>query len=158
MFERKKLNNLFEGAVNPSKIIGNVYFVGCIPASSHLIDTGEGLILIDTGYMDTLFMLIDSIYRLGFSPYDIKYIIHSHWHGDHTASTKALAFLTDAKTMIGEKDRHVHIRLRTPAQQPAVFKRKVTAFRHFKTAASAAMSLPQDDTVVHKKISVVRIV
>jgi len=104
MFERKKFEHLFEGTVHPSKIIGNVYFVGCIPASSHLIDTGEGLILVDTGYEETLFLLIDSIYRLGFSPYDIKYIIHSHWHSDHTASTKALAFLTGAKTMIGEKD------------------------------------------------------
>ena len=104
MFERKKFNNRFEGVITPSKIIGNVYFVGCTPASSHLIDTGDGLILIDTGYEDTLFLLINSIYRLGFSPYDIIYIIHSHWHWDHTESTKALASLTGAKTMICEKD------------------------------------------------------
>jgi hypothetical protein len=54
MFERKIISKHYEGAVKPFKIIGNVYFVGCIPASSHLIDTGDGLILIDTGYEDTL--------------------------------------------------------------------------------------------------------
>lgn len=104
MFERKKFLKHYEGAVKPFQIIGNVYFVGCIPASSHLIDTGDGLILIDTGYEDTLFMLVDSIYRLGFQLSDIKYIIHTHWHSDHTAATAGLVALTGAKTFIGHKD------------------------------------------------------
>lgn len=104
MFERKKFKNLYEGIIEPFKIIGNTYFVGCFPASSHLIDTGEGLILIDTGYRDTLFLLINSIYRLGFSPYDIKYIIHTHWHYDHAEATAPLAYLTGAKTFIGRED------------------------------------------------------
>ena len=104
MFERKSFNNHYEGAIEPFKIIGNTYFVGTFPASSHLIDTGEGLILIDTGYSDTLFLLINSIYKLGFSPYDVKYIIHTHWHGDHTEATVAFAHLTGAKTYIGKKD------------------------------------------------------
>ncbi len=104
MFTRKTFENHYEGKIEPFKIIGNVYFVGTFPASSHLIDTGDGLILIDTGYEDTLFLLINSIYKLGFSPYDIKYIIHTHWHYDHTEATKALVHLTGAKTFIGEKD------------------------------------------------------
>ena len=104
MFTRKTFNNRYEGIIEPVKIIGNVYFVGTFPASSHLIDTGDGLILIDTGYSDTLFLLINSIYKLGFTPYDIKYIIHTHWHWDHTESTAALVHLTGAKTFIGKKD------------------------------------------------------
>lgn len=104
MFTRKSFENHYEGMIEPFKIIGNVYFVGTFPASSHLIDTGDGLILIDSGYSDTLFLLINSIYKLGFSPYDIKYIIHTHWHGDHTEATAALVHLTGAKTFIGEKD------------------------------------------------------
>lgn len=104
MFAVKRPDKHYEGGTEPFRIVGNVYFVGTIHASSHLIDTGEGLILIDTGYEDTLFLLIDSIYKMGFSPYDIKYIIHTHWHGDHTAATPALAHITGAKTLIGEKD------------------------------------------------------
>lgn len=104
MFAKKSFENHYEGAIEPFRIIGNVYFVGTFPASSHLIDTGAGLILIDTGYSDTLFLLINSIYKLGFTPYDIKYIIHTHWHGDHTEATAALAHLTGATTFIGEKD------------------------------------------------------
>ncbi len=104
MFTRKKFQNHYEGAMEPFKIIGNVYFVGTYPASAHLIDTGDGLILIDTGYADTLHLVINSIYKIGFSPYDIKYIIHTHWHGDHTEATAALAHLSGAETFIGEKD------------------------------------------------------
>lgn len=104
MFTRKTFKNRYEGIIEPFKIIGNLYFVGTFPASSHLIDTGEGLILIDTGYSDTLFLLINSIYKMGYTPYDIKYIIHTHWHGDHTAGTAGLAHLSGAKTFIGVKD------------------------------------------------------
>ena len=104
MFERKKFDNHYEGAIEAFKIIGNTYFTGTTPASSHLIDTGDGLILIDTGYSDTLFLLINSIYKLGFTLYDVKYIIHTHWHGDHTEATAALVHLTGAKTFIGKKD------------------------------------------------------
>lgn len=104
MFTKKSFENHYEGAMEPFKIIGNVYFVGTFPASSHLIDTGDGLILIDTGYNDTLFLLVDSIYKLGFSPYDVKYIIHTHWHGDHAAASAALSYVTGAKKLIGEKD------------------------------------------------------
>lgn len=104
MFERKTFQHHYEGVMEPFRIIGNVYFVGCFPASSHLIDTGDGLILIDTGYEDTLHLLINSIYQLGFSPYDVKYILHTHWHGDHTAATAAFVHLTGAKTLIGAKD------------------------------------------------------
>ena len=62
--------------MEPFKIKGNLYFVGCHAASSHMIDTGDGLILIDTGHPQNLYLLINSIYKLGFSPYDVKYIIH----------------------------------------------------------------------------------
>ena len=104
MFERLKMTHHWEGKMEPFRIVGNVYFVGTYPASSHLIDTGAGLILIDTGYADTLFMVVDSIHRLGFDPMDIKYIINTHWHGDHTAGTAALAGFTGAKTLIGWQD------------------------------------------------------
>ena len=61
------------GKMKPFKMIGNVYFVGTYQASSHLIDTGDGLIMIDTGYASTAYLVLDSIYQLGFDPRDIKH-------------------------------------------------------------------------------------
>lgn len=104
MFERRRIDNPWEGKMEPFQIIGNVYFVGTFQASCHLIDTGDGLILIDPGYANTLYMVIDSIHRLGFDPKNIRYIVNTHWHGDHTEATAALADLTGAKTLIGHAD------------------------------------------------------
>ena len=92
------------GKMTPFKIFGNTYYVGTYQSCCHMIDIGDGLILIDTGYAETAYLIVDSIYQLGFSPYDVKYIISTHWHGDHTAATAALAGLSGAKTVIGRDD------------------------------------------------------
>lgn len=95
----------WEGAIKPFRIFGNLYFVGTRPASAHLIDTGEGLILIDSGYPQTLYLVMDSIREMGFNPREIKIILNSHGHYDHLGASRALAELTGAKNAIGEKDR-----------------------------------------------------
>ncbi len=104
MFERRNYEQYWQGRMEPFKIVGNVYFVGCFSASTHLIDTGDGLILIDPGYTSTLHLVVDGIYRLGFRPEQIKYIINTHWHSDHTLGTAALAHLSGAKTLLGRED------------------------------------------------------
>ena len=104
MYERREILKPWEGKIEPFKIIGNVYFAGTYQASCHIIDTGEGLILIDPGYENAFYLVIDSIYKLGFRPTDIKYIINTHWHWDHTEATAALANLSGAKTLLGRED------------------------------------------------------
>ena len=114
MFEKRRINNPWEGRIEPFRIIANVYYVGTFQASCHIIDTGDGLILIDPGYSNTLYLVIDSIYKLGFKPTDIKYIINTHWHGDHTEATAALAELSGAKTLLGKEDEQKAKRYFTP--------------------------------------------
>ncbi len=104
MFERRVIKNSWEGKITPFKILGNLYFCGTHQASSHIIDTGDGLILVDTGYLNTLYLLVHSIHSLGFKPEDIRYIINTHWHDDHTGATAGMAALSGAETIIGEKD------------------------------------------------------
>jgi len=101
---KSELIHPWEGYIKPFRIYGNVYFVGTRPASSHLIDTGDGLILLDSGYPQTLYLVMDSIRRLGFDPMDIRIILHSHGHYDHLGATRALAELTGAQTVISEAD------------------------------------------------------
>ena len=100
-------NHPWQGAMKPFQVFGNTWFVGLKQASTHLIDTGDGLILLDSGYQESLYYVLDSIYQCGFLPYDIKYIIHSHGHIDHAAATRALVELTGAETFIGENDREM---------------------------------------------------
>ncbi len=98
------MNRPWEGRLCPFRIYGNLYFVGTRPAPNHLIDTGEGLILIDTGYPQSLYLLVDGIWRLGFSPDQIKMIVHTHGHYDHLGGTRALCELTGARTYLGKED------------------------------------------------------
>ena len=65
-------------AQKPFKVIENVYFVGNTWVSVYLIDTPEGLILIDCAYEENLYLLIDSIRGLGFDPKDIRHLLISY--------------------------------------------------------------------------------
>ncbi len=94
----------WEGYTKPFRIFGNLYFCGTKPASTHLIDTGDGLTLIDPGYPLSLYLVIQNIWELGFNPKDIKYIINTHGHFDHCGATRALAEMTGAKTFLGAED------------------------------------------------------
>ena len=102
------------GKMAPFRLFGNTYFVGTYQASCHLIDTGDGLIMIDPGYANTAYLVLDSIYRLGFDPRDIKYIVNTHWHWDHAEATAAFADLSGAKTLIGSDDAENAKRYFTP--------------------------------------------
>lgn len=90
--------------IAPFCIAGNLYFVGTHPASAHLIDTGEGLILIDTGYEHTAPVIVESMAKLGFDIADVKLILHSHGHYDHTDGTQHLLPLCHAKTYLARED------------------------------------------------------
>jgi len=94
----------WEFAAEPFRIAGNLYYVGNASVSSHLIDTSGGLVLIDTTYPQTVYLLLESVRRLGFDPDDIRHILHVHAHYDHCGGTRALAELTGAETHLGEAD------------------------------------------------------
>lgn len=95
----------WSGYIPPFKIWGNLYFVGTKPASTHIIDTGEGLIMLDSGYQHSLYIVLQNMHALGLDPMDIKYIVHTHGHIDHFGATRALVEMTGAKTFIGAADR-----------------------------------------------------
>ena len=95
----------WEGYMPPFRIWGNIYFVGTRPASTHIIDTGEGLIMIDSGYQHSLYLVLENMRKVGLDPMDIKYIVHTHGHIDHCGATRALVEMTGAKTFLGEPDK-----------------------------------------------------
>ena len=77
--------------------------------SVYLIDTGAGLILIDTGYEKTLCLVIDRIWRLGFDPKDIKKILLTHYHFDHTQGARMLSELSGAEIWLSPEDERKHL-------------------------------------------------
>ena len=95
----------WEGYRQPFKIFGNLYFVGTEPASVHIVDTGDGLIMFDTGYLHSLYIVIDNMHRLGLDPKNIKYIFLTHGHIDHFGGAAAVKELTGCKIALGKEDR-----------------------------------------------------
>ena len=69
-----------------------------------MIDSGEGLILIDSGYLGTTHLLIDSIWRLGFDPKDVRWIIHTHCHSDHFGASDEFSKMFGTKLAISRVD------------------------------------------------------
>ena len=90
--------------IEPFQIAGNLFFVGTKDTASHVIDTGEGLILIDTGYPNMGGHLLHAIWKCGFVPEDIKIILHTHGHFDHFGNTAFIKKLTQGKTYMGKED------------------------------------------------------
>lgn len=90
--------------VDPFWIADNLYYVGNTSVSVHLIDTGDGLLLLDTAYTQTAYLLLESIRKLGFDPADIRWILHSHCHYDHFGATRLLVEKYGCKTYMPEAD------------------------------------------------------
>ena len=89
--------------VEPFRVIDNIYYVGAVGVSSHIIDTSSGLILLDTGTTPMHSIIVDGIKQLGFQPADVKIMISSHAHWDHVEGHLRMRKLTGAKVIaVGE--------------------------------------------------------
>jgi len=90
--------------VEPFQIYKDLYYVGDEKVCMHLLDTGDGLILFDSGYPNTYEYLLRSIRQLGFDPKDIRYVIHSHGHFDHFGSGDLLRRDFGCKVLMSRVD------------------------------------------------------
>lgn len=98
------MNRTYLSDIQPFALHKNLYFIGSSRVSVHLIETAEGLVMIDTGYPDMTEQILDSMSALGFDPRSIRAIFHSHGHFDHFGSTVYLKELSGATTYISRID------------------------------------------------------
>ena len=87
------------------KIVANLYYVGTYDLGCYLIDTGQGLILINSGAPGSYPLIKANIEKLGFKDGDIKIITSTHGHWDHVGDLAL--FQKDApaaKTYMSERD------------------------------------------------------
>ena len=86
----------------PFRIHGNTWYVGTDGLSSILIETDDGLILLDGGLPQSAALIDTNIRALGFDPLDIRAILVSHAHFDHAGGVAALQRLTRANVFSSE--------------------------------------------------------
>ncbi|SHO43769.1 MBL fold metallo-hydrolase [Desulfopila aestuarii] len=73
-----------EVPAEPTQVFDNVYYVGGMEVGGWIIDTGEGLIMLDSSYeYGATTILEPNIAALGLNPADIKYILVTHAGPDH---------------------------------------------------------------------------
>jgi len=96
-------------AVTPYRIIGSgrtgIYYVGTEGLGIYFIPTSAGHILIDGGMPGEGQYVADAIRKLGFDPKDVKILLNSHAHLDHSGGLAELKALTGAQMIASEGDR-----------------------------------------------------
>jgi metallo-beta-lactamase class B len=90
--------------VKPFRIIGNVYYVGVEGVAVYLITTPEGAILLDGGFAESAPHVAKSVADLGFRMRDVRILLNSHAHYDHSGGLAALKKLSGAQMLASEAD------------------------------------------------------
>src|SRR5438477_12997087 len=80
--QRATFHGQMSERVEPSHIIGNIYYVGARNIASYLITTPQGHILIDTGTKERHYVIRANVASIGFKPQDIKSRPSGHTHFD----------------------------------------------------------------------------
>jgi len=89
----------------PFRIIDNVYYVGTDGLASYLITSPQGHILVDTVMPESTSQIKASIEKLGFKVADIKYLLNTHAHIDHTGGFAEMKQASGAQMIAGEADK-----------------------------------------------------
>jgi metallo-beta-lactamase class B len=87
---------------DPFRVHGNTWYVGTDGLSSILIETGDGLILVDGGLPQSAALIVAGVRELGFDPLNIRAILVSHAHFDHAGGINALQRMTRASVYTSE--------------------------------------------------------
>lgn len=115
--------------LKPTKVFDNVYCIGSVSVVAWVIETSDGLILIDSMWDDRDAKLIEEgIKGFGLDPKDLKYIILSHGHGDHYGGANYLRNKYAAKVVLTKTDTDLMYNLNTGANSPRSTKTKVDIY------------------------------
>jgi len=89
----------------PYKVFDNLYFVGTKVHSAWVLQTSQGLIVIDTLYQYAVEPeIIEGMRTLKLDPNQIKYVLVGHAHGDHDQGAALLQSRYGARVVMGAPD------------------------------------------------------
>jgi metallo-beta-lactamase class B len=89
----------------PVKVFDNLYFVGQTEYSVWALNTSAGIILIDSIFDYSVDdEVVGGLKKLGLDPANIKYVIVSHGHSDHSGGAKYLQDKFNTHVILGAAD------------------------------------------------------
>src|ERR1700755_271305 len=89
----------------PCHIIDNIYYVGTNGLASYLIVTPKGNVLLDAALEESAPQIEKNIQALGFKLTDVKFLLNSHAHLDHSGGLAQLKKDTGAVLVASEGDK-----------------------------------------------------
>ena len=89
----------------PFRVIDNVYYVGTDELASWLVATPKGLILLDGALEESVPEIERNIATLGFRVRDVRWLLNSHAHFDHSGGLAQLKRDTGATMIASDGDR-----------------------------------------------------
>ncbi len=89
---------------DPFHIIDNVYYVGTLGLGAFLFTSNEGHVLLDGALPQSAQEILSNIRELGFDPKDVKYLLNSHAHFDHSGGLAELKRETGARMVAHKGD------------------------------------------------------
>lgn len=88
---------------DPFRIHGRSWYVGTQGLAAVLIDSGDGLVLLDGALPQSAPQIRANIEALGFAIEQVRYIGNSHAHFDHAGGIAALARMSGAQVLAGRR-------------------------------------------------------
>jgi metallo-beta-lactamase class B len=96
---------LWNKATTPFRVIDNIYYVGTNGLGAWLIATPAGHILLDAALPESAPLIEANIRALGFRLSDVRYLLNSHAHFDHSGGLAQIKRDTGAHLIASEGDR-----------------------------------------------------
>jgi metallo-beta-lactamase class B len=91
-------------AVEPVRVVGEIYYVGTEDLGSYLIASKDGLILLDVPLEQNVALVLRNVETLGFDPKSIRVLLASHAHVDHIGGLASVKKKTGAKVYLSRAD------------------------------------------------------
>lgn len=89
----------------PVTLMPGIHLLGGLePSAAYVVETSDGLVLIDSGLKPDASRLKEQMARLGLEWKRVRAILLTHVHGDHTGGAEYLRANTGAKVYAGEGD------------------------------------------------------
>ncbi len=89
---------------DPDQLIDNIWWVGHSKVGSFLITTPEGHFLMDATSTEEAHDVIENVVKAGFHLRDIKYLINTHAHAEHTGGLAGFKQLLPHAKVITTKE------------------------------------------------------
>jgi metallo-beta-lactamase class B len=98
-------NRPTDPAIAPTRLFSNLSVVGSVGTAVYILQTSQGLILIDAGYPEQIeSVLIPGLKALHLDPAQVRYVIVTHGHSDHFGAARYMQETYGAKVFLSKAD------------------------------------------------------